>query len=415
MSSTIAEPVYWSVSKKAGFRFALIFFLAYLSNFIELFANSIPWFGKNILHLAQPIVAYRNGSGDTTYNYVTLLIVFILSLVAAIIWTIIDRKPRNYNKLYYWLTVVIRYYLAIMMLNYGFAKLNNMQFGSPSLDRLLEPYGNSSPMGLAWTYYGYSNGFKNFVGLAEIACGLLLLFRRTYILGALLGVVVSANIMAVNYFFDVPVKLLSTLLLVMSIFLLLRDAERLINIFFLNKTALPANLEPHRFKKRWVNITLMVAKYLIIIYVLAQNISVFISPPTQFSYKPEKTPLYGIYKVETFVRNNDTIAPLTTDTSRWSQLIISYINGARIKLMNDSSKYVAFKVDTLAQKIVINTYTDTLDKYRFTYTKPQPGTLLLKGKWQQDSLKIKFTRFDEKQFLLINRGFHWINERPLNR
>jgi hypothetical protein len=428
MTTTIAEPVYWSAPKKAGFRFALIFFLSYIffnpngaypNPVAGLLTNSLHnlviWFAKHILHLGTPITAFTGGSGDTRYDYIMLLLIFALALVATTLWTLLDRKARNYNKLYYWLTVIVRFYLGIMMLEYGFIKIIKLQFPAPSLSRLLQPYGDSSPMGLAWTYIGYSTGFNYFAGIAEVSCGLLLLFRRTAVLGALLGVVVAGNIMVINYCFDVPVKLLSTALVVMSIFLLLRDAERLVNVFILNKTALPANLSPHRFKKRWKNITLIVVKCLIIIYVLAGNITNDISMASHYGDKAPKIPLYGIYNVESFVRNKDTIAPLTTDTNRWSKLVIGYANGAQIKFMNDSSKFLSFKIDTQAHSIVINTYTDTLQKYDFAYTKPKPGVLLLNGKWQQDSLKIKFNRFDEKQFLLMRRGFHWINEQPFNK
>lgn len=428
MTQAIAEPAYWSVSKKAGFRFALVFFLSYIFHYpngaypnpflnplTETLHQFVIWFAAHVLHLAKPITAFTGGSGDTTYDYVLLLLIFVSSLVAATLWTLLDRKARNYNKLYYWLTVVVRFYVGIMMLEYGFVKVIKLQFPAPSLGRLLEPYGDSSPMGLAWTYIGYSTGFNYFAGIAEVSCGLLLLFRRTYVFGALLGVVVAGNIMVINYCFDVPVKLLSTALVVMSIFLLLRDAERLINVFFLNKTALPANLSPHLFKKRWKNISLIAVKYLIIAYVLAGNISNDISAASYYGDKAKKPPLYGIYKVESFVRNKDTIAPLTTDTSRWNQLIISYANGAQIKLMNDSSKNVSFKIDTQIHHIVINTYTDTLIRFHFNYSKPQPGVLLLTGKWQRDSLKIKFNRVDETQFLLMRRGFHWVNEYPFNK
>jgi len=241
------------------------------------------------------------------------------------------------------------------------------------------------------------------------------LFRRTSLFGALLGVVVAGNIMVINYCFDVPVKLLSTALVVMCLFLLLRDAERLINVFFTNKTAPPSDFAPHRFQKQWKNITLIVFKCLVLLQCLFGSIVSVMMGASQYGDNAKKPPLYGIYKVDTFVRNNDTIPPLTTDTSRWSRLVISYINNARIRTMNDSTKYISFKVDTQARKIVINTYADTLSKYNFTYTKPQPDVLILTGKWKQDSLKIKFKRFDEKHFLLMNRGFRWITDYPFNR
>jgi hypothetical protein len=40
-------------------------------------------------------------------------------------------------------------------------------------DRLLKPYGESSPMGLLWTFMGYSTGYNLFTGGAEALGGLL--------------------------------------------------------------------------------------------------------------------------------------------------------------------------------------------------------------------------------------------------
>src|SRR5690606_15196635 len=103
-----------------------------------------------------------------------------------------------------------RYYVAITLITYGLAKFWNGQFPGPRLDSLEQIYGNFSPMGLAWRFFGYSETYKTFMGLAEIIPGLLLLFRRTMVLGALLAIAVTTNIVLVNFSFDVPVKLLST-------------------------------------------------------------------------------------------------------------------------------------------------------------------------------------------------------------
>ena len=34
---------------------------------------------------------------------------------------------------------------------------------------------------------------------------------------------------------------------------------------------------------------------------------------------------------------------------------------------------------------------------------------------QGDTLAVHMKPFDRQQFLLVNRGFHWINEYPFNR
>jgi hypothetical protein len=424
------EPVYWSAAQKIALRFFLVFFALYIffnpngvipfadraaEYYIQPFHKLIPWLAAHVLHMTKPITVFTNGSGDTTYDYLILLFSAVVAALVAGIWSVADRKTRNYNKLFYWTCVIIRYYVAITMLTYGFVKVIKLQFPSASPGRLLEPFGNASPMGLAWTYMGYSTGFNYFTGLGEISCGLLLLFRKTTTLGAVLGLVVAGNIMAINYCFDVPVKLLSTMLVMMSLFLLAKDALRLINFFFLNKAAPASNIAPHQFKARWKNITLCVIKYVFIVYVLVGYTISNLQAARQYGDKAKKPPFYGIYEVQSFVRNKDTVAPLITDTTRWRRLVVGYPGYAQVKLINDSAKGYSFVPDLNKHIIVMYTQADTLNKHHFNYTEAKNGDLLLSGKWNKDSLRIMLKKFDMNKFLLLNRGFHWVNEYPLNR
>ena len=383
--------------------------------YIPPFHILMVWIAKNILHISYPITVFTNGSGDTTYDYVVVFFITAISFVAAIAWSILDKRTRNYDKLLYWLRVVVRYYVAVTMFSYGFVKVFKLQFPFFSPDRLLEPYGNSSPMGLAWNFLGFSRGYNYVMGLAELLSGSLLLFRRTTTLGALVTLAVAGNIMAINYCFDVPVKLLSTALVVMALFLLARDTHRLINFFFLNKPAQAANISAPVFRKKWQNILLTVLKYVLIFYVVVINIQQALSAMKQYGDAAPKPPLHGIYNIETFVRNRDTLAPLTTDTTRWDQLMVSYPGYAFIKMMNDSSKGFAFNTDTVAKRIEMFSYGDTSKKSNFVYSFPRKDVLLLVGKLNNDSVLIQMNRYDLNNFRLINRGFHWVNEYPFNR
>lgn len=427
-TDTVTEPAYWSAPQKIALRFFLVYFLLYIffnpngtifldtaSNYyIEPFHQLIPWLAAHVLRLAKPITIFTNGSGDTTYDYLIILFSAVLAATATLIWSVLDKRALNYNKLFYWTCVIIRYYVALTMLTYGFIKVIKLQFPSPTPFRLSESFGNASPMGLAWTYMGYSTGFNYFTGIAEISCGLFLLFRKTTTLGAILGLVVAGNIMAINYCFDVPVKLLSTMLVLMSAFLLAKDAVRLINFFLLNKAAPPSNIDPHRFKARWKNITLCCIKYVFIAYVLIGFTISNIQASQQYGDKAAKPPFYGIYDVQSFVRNKDTIAPLATDTIRWRKMMVSYPGHATIKMMNDSNRVYNFIPDVKTHTIVIRTLADTLKQYNFTYVQVK-DQVQLKGKIAKDSLHITLAKFDMNSFLLLRRGFHWVNEHPLNK
>jgi hypothetical protein len=48
------------------------------------------------------------------------------------------------------------------------------QFPAPTQDRLMQSYGDSSPMGLLWTFMGASEPYTMFVGFAEMISGILL-------------------------------------------------------------------------------------------------------------------------------------------------------------------------------------------------------------------------------------------------
>ena len=224
MSSTNLSSNKWSLFELIGFRFSFIYLLLYIiiqnngaypfwgglmSYPTKLLQKFIPWVGDNILNLSYEITTFTNGSGDTTYDYVIVFVIFVTAVFGSILWSILDRRRVNYTKLYYWLTVAVRFYVGLMLINYGLVKVIKLQFPSPSFYRLLEPYGDSSPMGLAWTFLGFSKGYNLFMGIAEVAA-VLLLFRRTLTFGLIITLMTTANVMTVNYFYDVPVKLLST-------------------------------------------------------------------------------------------------------------------------------------------------------------------------------------------------------------
>ena len=168
------------------------------------------------------------------------------------------------------------------------------------------------------------------------------------------------------------------------------------------------------FSKKWFAIGIKVLKFLIIADALFYGIKGSIDQGKQYGDNAPKPPLYGIYNTELVIRNNDTIPPLTTDTSRWKQVIIQFNNYARIKLMNDTLRNYNFKVDTVLKKVVVFPNWDTLSKINFNYIN-DADYLTFTGKLKNDSLFIKLKRFDEKNFRLMSRGFHWINEYPYNR
>ncbi|HEY0246485.1 MAG TPA: hypothetical protein VGC01_13035, partial [Mucilaginibacter sp.] len=165
---------HWTVMQRIAFRFFAMFFALYVffnpnglipftyglfNLYLKPFRRLVLWLGNHLLHPANPFTTYTGGSGDTTYDYLALAFIVIVSIVTAIVWSVTGKGTRNYNKLFYWLLVIIRYYVAFAMIRYGIMKVVKIQFPYPSIGRLMEPVGNMSPMSLAWMYMGYSKAF----------------------------------------------------------------------------------------------------------------------------------------------------------------------------------------------------------------------------------------------------------------
>jgi hypothetical protein len=424
----VNEP--WTNWQKTGFRFLFQFFMLFiivnnngaypywdiLMDYpYDVLDVIIPWIGKNIVSLPSDatISSAPTGSGDTMYDYLLTLVIFCLSIFGTVIWSVLDRKRTNYATLYYWLTVAVRFYIGLMLIHYGFIKVFKLQFPSPGLYRLSQPYGDSSPMGLAWTFLGFSKGYNLFMGFAEISAGLLL-FRRTVALGAIITLVTTANIVAINFCYDVCVKLTSIGLFVMSAFLVAHDARRLFYFFLKNELVKLQPLRPPVIGKRWPRITMVTFKFLVIGYsVLYGGYTAAVRKYSEGS----KPPLYGLYEVKSFTVANDTLPGLSTEKVPWKKMFIEYAGYARVGHQNDSMSRLFTKIDTTLHTMEFSLREDTTRKFHFRYEIPDKGLFVMKGMLQRDSVVIAFdhhTNF-ENRFLLTSRGFHWITETPFNR
>ncbi|MCB0630953.1 MAG: hypothetical protein R2824_29240 [Saprospiraceae bacterium] len=420
---TFVQEPDWSWIKKWLFRFIgtylVLFIFPFPISYIpgvdtayeSLLNKLVNWVGHNVLHIQGDIASAMTGSGDRTYDYVLMLILFVLALLISMVWTVLDRRSAHYRKHYHWLMVYVRYYLGMILISYGFAKVIKTQFPYPGFVQLLKPLGDASPMGLAWTFMGYSPLFNLFTGLGEVIGGFLLFFRRTTTIGAFLLISVLATVVMMNFSYDIPVKLYSTHLLLMSVFLLTPDFKRLYHFFISNKQAEPAVYTPHFTDRRW-NMARWVVKILFIAYVLISNVNSGLQRSKQYGDLASRPPLYGAYLVTNFVLNGDTLPPLMTDDRRWKHLLVDRREGfAFIQFMSGKYGRYNFATDTSARTISMNFQNSAITN-NLTYTTRDTGYLHIQGILEKDTVDIDLKK---KGFLLVDRGFHWINERPYNR
>lgn len=416
MENSSPMPAQWLAGTKFLFRFFCIYFSIYcFFNFFDLtdlWSPAITWMGRQ-LHLFNKIPALPNGSGDTSYNYVQLIYYVAIALAGGIAWSLIDRKRPNYDKLEYWFFVMLRYVLGFFMITYGFAKIFKSQFPFPGYTSLLEPVGQQSPMGLAWNFMGYSTPFNLFTGCAEAIGGFLLFFKRTTTFGALFSMTVLTNVVAMNFCYDIPVKLFSVHLLLMAILIALPDAKRLIDFFFNGKTVVAASFYRPSYKKAWQRVSKVVLKIIVVAGLPVLMSYDALSEMDEVGAYTKPKGLNGIYRVEEYVVNGKAMPLLVTDSSCWHYLVVE--DGyADVKTMTDKMQYYSFKADTLKETVEFGDE-ETNERNILTYTLPDTGHVLIAGTLSKNSVNIRLRRLNINSFRLVNRGFHWINEYPYNR
>ena len=423
-------PVQWGALQRVGFRFAALYFVLYLLPFpvdyvpgasvvtgwyTKAWEAVVPWVGANVLRLAAPITVLPNGSGDTTWSYVHNLLLLVLAAAGTLLWTALDRRRPGYAALHDWVRLYVRYGLGATMLTYGAIKVIKSQFPNPGLERLIEPWGQFSPMGVVWSFMGMSIAYNLLTGLGEALGGVLLFWRRTTTLGALVSVAVLSNVVVLNYAYDVPVKLFSTNLLLMACFLALPDARRLLDMFVLNRAVAPAAIRTP-VTGRWPRRGWLLAKAAIVGFFLHTTFGQAWQGRTQFGDLAPKPPLYGIWDVEAFERNGRLHEPLVTDPVRWRRMVFSRPNTVAVQLMSDSLYRYALQADTVAARLAVSSSRrDSTAPASLAYVREAPDRLVLRGTLGADSVTMRLRRVDERRFLVTSRGFHWVNEYPLNR
>ena len=396
------------------FPFSYISFAKFLNDWYNRFLNiGVSFCGKYIFNIPFSLTATGNGSGDTTYNYVRLFVVFLLALLVTIVWLIIDRKQKNSGVVLYWVLMYLRFYLALIMVRYGLEKVIKTQFAFPFYS-LNETYGSSSPMRLLWTFMGYSTAFNVFTGVIEIAAGIFILFRKTTTFGLLLCSIVLANVVVINFCFDVPVKIFSANLLLLTFFLLSPDIKRIADFFFRNKAA-PAKYDEPRFAKPGMQPAWTFAKVVIII---VTSYAIFMFVKYKYIVLGDgaftKTPLFGIYSVEKFVNKSDT-ANTINESAQWKTLNIIFSRHGEIDFKNNTTKAVNFSIDTSVKKIELYENDDSTNKSVLNYFLPDSTHLILDGKLQDDLIHIELRKQNLNEFPLLQRKFHWISEAPYNK
>lgn len=205
---------------------------------------------EKITHHFQYNLLLTDFSSDSLAMYLLILILVIVSLLFSLFLFYMEKR-KGYNlNIENKIRPIIRYYLALVLLIYGFSKVFKAQFYLPEPNLLFTHLGNLDKDILFWSTIGSSRSYSIFLGIIEIVPALLLLFRKTVFIGSLMATGVLLHIVAINFSYSISVKIFSLFLLILALFLAFRTIKNTWHLFQTGQFSTTDFFEPTRSYKK---------------------------------------------------------------------------------------------------------------------------------------------------------------------
>ena len=426
----------WTGSEKLIFRYFFLFFILQALPLSVDFFRIVFGFNwlyisyGNIFDLTRLAAKFIPGS-DSLLNW---LIVAAISLAGAALWSRSKYKHANYDELYYWLRVVLRYRLAIGIIGYGFIKFFPMQAPFPSISNLNTSYGDFTNWKLFSMSLGIVPGYEAFLGGVEILAGLLLFFRKTATIGAVIILIFTGNVFISNLAYEGGEYVYALYLISFALFVLWFDALRIYQLITLERPTQPNFFKPY-FAGNMKPLRTAAKGFIIFSFVFFYGFKTYSGShrdPYQFPKTKGLPEAAGIYNVSEFRINNQSLPYNPADPVRWKDVVferwatisirsnrpvkVDSLNYERI-FTNDRERnyeltgsggrhYYAYQLDTVNHVLSLENKNAHYkgERLRFTYSRPDTNTIILNGTNEnRDSLHVVLNRIEKKYPLKMSR------------
>ncbi|MBF6136886.1 hypothetical protein IU501_28310 [Nocardia otitidiscaviarum] len=194
-----------------------------------------------------------------------------------------------------WAHTAVRVLLSLAMIAFGMVKVVPTQFITFTLPgTMLVPLGDSSPSGMLWKFMATSTPYTVITGAVEVLGGLLLIFRRTTLLGALVSAVALVQVSILNLSYGVPVILTPLLMLAMALVVALPWWSRLLDVLIRNRDSSALPEPPAAGRRRAGTLAHLAAAAVVIAAMVANGIRNY------HDYTERISPLDGVWAVDTY-------------------------------------------------------------------------------------------------------------------
>jgi hypothetical protein len=83
--------------------------------------------------------------------------------------------------------------------------------------------------------------------------------------------------------------------------------------------------------------------------------------------------------------------------------------------MDESFARYGASIDDKKKTVALTKDDDKNRKSNFVFERPAPDQLILDGSMDGHKIHMQMQLLERTKFLLVSRGFHWIQEAPFNR
>lgn len=396
-----------SVIKTGASCFALlcIIFIPFPFNITKLqlpvtdliFGKLIGFISKNIFSI--PLYNTKVFS-DTVAMYILVLLLFIMAIVIAMVLLLVKKWQRYKSKAAAILYQFILYYVTLQLLKYGADKIFKNQFYIPEPNTLFTTVGSLEKDMLYWSAMGSSYSYNIFLGTLEILAAIFILFKRTRLMGLLLSLGILVNVVAVNFGFNISVKLFSLLLLYLNIFLLLPYRKRLYQLLFFKLNIIPETETRVVFKKTF---PVFFVQWLATSLILLEVFFPFIRSGNFDGDTAQRPYLHGAYEVTKFIEGKDTLTAASSPVKRFFIHKDSYII---FQDQQEQMKDYKLQYDKTSTTFMLTDYQFKQTHHSFTY---QPADSILTLQYFNNGKESKLVgkAIDWRKLPVLKKEFRW--------